>query len=136
MIPLVAGIALGAALGTILSLLQIGAETTNELDDLLIFGGLDQEDETVKALYDQFVAPDPLSQRNPDLDAQIKQYVFDDVSDAENITLEQGILENLAERRELSVYRHTGFWQCMDTYREMCLLEEYWQKGNAPWKTW
>ena len=66
----------------------------------------------------------------------LNKTIFDSVSDADNITLEQGILESLAEQRELSVYRHTGFWQCMDTYRELCLLEEYWQKGNAPWKTW
>ncbi|MBW7947580.1 MAG: glucose-1-phosphate cytidylyltransferase, partial [Sphingomonadaceae bacterium] len=66
----------------------------------------------------------------------LNKKVFDDVGDEENITLEQGVLESLAARRELNVYRHTGFWQCMDTYRELCLLEEYWQKGNAPWKTW
>ena len=66
----------------------------------------------------------------------LNKAIFDSVSHADNITLEQGILESLAEQRELSVYRHTGFWQCMDTYRELCLLEEYWQKGNAPWKTW
>jgi glucose-1-phosphate cytidylyltransferase len=66
----------------------------------------------------------------------LSKRIFDDVSDTENITFEQGILERLAKQKELSVYRHTGFWQCMDTYREMCLLEEYWQKGNAPWKTW
>ena len=66
----------------------------------------------------------------------LSKTIFDSVSDADNITLEQGILESLAEQRELSVYRHTGFWQCMDTYRELCLLEEYWQKGDAPWKTW
>lgn len=66
----------------------------------------------------------------------LSKKIFDDVADAENITLEQGILESLAQQKELSVYRHTGFWQCMDTYREMCLLEDYWRKGNAPWKTW
>ena len=66
----------------------------------------------------------------------LSKTIFDAVPDDDNITLEQGILECLAERRELSVYRHTGFWQCMDTYREMCLLEDYWQNGHAPWKTW
>lgn len=62
--------------------------------------------------------------------------IFVDLPGDDNITLEQGILENLAKQKELSVYHHTGFWQCMDTYRELCLLENYWQKGNAPWKTW
>jgi len=62
--------------------------------------------------------------------------VFQTLSDAANITLEEGVLQQLSEAGELSVYRHSGYWQCMDTQREMNLLEEYWQSGNAPWKTW
>jgi len=62
---------------------------------------------------------------------------FDQIPEGDtNISLEAGVLEHLAERRELSVYRHTGFWQCMDTYRELCLLEDMWKSGQAPWKTW
>lgn len=53
-----------------------------------------------------------------------------------NVALESGLLEQLAQDGQLSVYRHEGFWQCMDTYREMLLLNEMWQEGNAPWKTW
>ncbi len=33
-------------------------------------------------------------------------------------------------------YRHTGFWQCMDTIRDKKLLEQLWDHGDAPWKTW
>jgi len=33
-------------------------------------------------------------------------------------------------------HRYDGFWQCMDTYREMCLLNEMWAKGSAPWQVW
>ncbi|HWT99122.1 MAG TPA: glucose-1-phosphate cytidylyltransferase [Terriglobales bacterium] len=62
---------------------------------------------------------------------------FEQISaDDPNISLEGGLLEHLAARRQLSVYRHTGFWQCMDTYRELCLLEDMWKSGQAPWKTW
>ncbi len=61
---------------------------------------------------------------------------FDDVNEAENPSLEQGVLEHLAQDGELAVYQHPGFWQCMDTYREMQLLNEMWEKGHAPWKTW
>lgn len=43
-------------------------------------------------------------------------------------------LEKLAEDGELMAYRHTGFWQPMDTLREKQLLEEIWQSGRAPWK--
>lgn len=62
--------------------------------------------------------------------------IFEDLSDEENITLEEGVLQKLSEAGQLSVYRHKGFWQCMDTQREMNLLEEFWQSGNAPWKLW
>lgn len=56
--------------------------------------------------------------------------------DGETESLEQGLLVRLAEKGELAVYRHDGFWQCMDTYREMELLNELWRAGRAPWKTW
>jgi len=45
-------------------------------------------------------------------------------------------LENLARDGQLMAYKHTGFWQCMDTLREKELLEELWQNGKAPWKKW
>jgi glucose-1-phosphate cytidylyltransferase len=45
-------------------------------------------------------------------------------------------LERLARDGQLMAYRHTGFWQCMDTLRDKMLLEEIWQSGKAPWKTW
>jgi glucose-1-phosphate cytidylyltransferase len=56
--------------------------------------------------------------------------------DDDTLSLENTVLESLADRGELSVFKHTGFWQCMDTYREMQLLESLWQGGAAPWKTW
>lgn len=45
-------------------------------------------------------------------------------------------LERLSRDGQLMAYRHTSFWQCMDTLRDKRLLEELWQKGNAPWKVW
>lgn len=45
-------------------------------------------------------------------------------------------LEHLAAERQLSAYRHDGFWQPMDTLRDKMLLEELWSKGEAPWKIW
>jgi len=42
----------------------------------------------------------------------------------------------LAEKKELMAYKHTGFWQPMDTLRDMYYLEELWGTGNAPWKIW
>jgi glucose-1-phosphate cytidylyltransferase len=48
-------------------------------------------------------------------------------------SLEQGLLVRLAEKGQLAVYAHDGFWQCMDTYREMVLLNDLWKSGKAPW---
>lgn len=48
-------------------------------------------------------------------------------------TLESHVLAKLAEDHQLAAYEHKGFWQCMDTFREMQLLNDYYKKGNAPW---
>ena len=45
-------------------------------------------------------------------------------------------MHELASRGELAAWTHDGFWQPMDTLRDKMLLEELWQNGNAPWKTW
>ena len=45
-------------------------------------------------------------------------------------------LENLARDNELMAFRHTGFWQPMDTLRDKNALEELWRSGAAPWKVW
>lgn len=61
--------------------------------------------------------------------------VLDLIKD-ENESLEQGLLMTLADRSELAVYQHEGFWQCMDTFREMQLLNDLWTDKRAPWKSW
>jgi len=45
-------------------------------------------------------------------------------------------LEGLVEDSELSVLKHEGFWSSMDTLRDKNYLEELWDRGQAPWKTW
>lgn len=45
-------------------------------------------------------------------------------------------LSNIARDGQLVAYRHDDFWQCMDTYRELQILERYWSSGKAPWKVW
>lgn len=49
---------------------------------------------------------------------------------------EQEPLRNLASDGQLMAYRHSSFWQCMDTLREKHLLETMWESGKAPWKIW
>lgn len=50
--------------------------------------------------------------------------------------LEERPLANLADDGQLTAYRHEGFWQPMDTYRELSLLNALWDRGAAPWRTW
>jgi glucose-1-phosphate cytidylyltransferase len=54
----------------------------------------------------------------------------------ENSVLENEPLAALAENNQLVAYKHNDFWQPMDTYRETQLLNELWDKGEAPWKVW
>lgn len=50
--------------------------------------------------------------------------------------LEQDPIRNLTELGQLAAYRHDGFWQPMDTYRESTLLNELWASNTAPWRNW
>jgi glucose-1-phosphate cytidylyltransferase len=61
----------------------------------------------------------------------IASYIDDDKS-----ILERKPLESIAAEGKLAAYQHTGFWQCMDTYRESQLLNDLWSQGNPPWKVW
>lgn len=45
-------------------------------------------------------------------------------------------LEKLAAEGQVAAYQHEAFWQCMDTVRDVHLLEKLWQGGEAPWKIW
>jgi glucose-1-phosphate cytidylyltransferase len=58
--------------------------------------------------------------------------IFDYIKD-DSTFLEREPLEQLAQNGELMAYKHSGFWQCMDTIRDRDFLEEFWASGNAPW---
>ena len=45
-------------------------------------------------------------------------------------------LETLAAEGQLAAYRHDGFWQCVDTLRDLRYLRSFWEKSEAPWKVW
>lgn len=60
---------------------------------------------------------------------------FDYLKLDENCILEREPLENLAKDNELMVYRNKGFWQCVDTYRELELMNNLWN-SDPPWKIW
>jgi len=56
--------------------------------------------------------------------------------DRDDLVLEREPLFEVARDGQMAVYRHEGFWQPMDTYREWLLLNELWNTERAPWKVW
>jgi glucose-1-phosphate cytidylyltransferase len=59
-----------------------------------------------------------------------------DYIDGDETIWEREPLERLAEEGELVAFRHDGFWQPMDTLRDVRLLESLWESGDVPWKVW
>ena len=54
--------------------------------------------------------------------------------DGDHTILEAHVLERLAEEKQLAAYKHDGFWQCMDTMRDVKVLESLWRSGLPPWR--
>jgi glucose-1-phosphate cytidylyltransferase len=54
----------------------------------------------------------------------------------ETSVLERDPLERVAAEGKLAAYRHDGFWDCMDTYKDAVTLNDLWESGQAPWRVW
>jgi glucose-1-phosphate cytidylyltransferase len=65
------------------------------------------------------------------LEPKVLDYIEND-----DMQWEKYPLERLAEDGQLVAYKHEGFWQCMDTIRDVQYLEGLWVQGKAPWKIW
>lgn len=65
------------------------------------------------------------------LEPEVLNYIQDDQT-----IFEREPVENLAKDNQLVAYKHTGFWQPMDTMRDKTYLEDLWQTNKAPWKIW
>jgi glucose-1-phosphate cytidylyltransferase len=65
------------------------------------------------------------------LEPQVLDYI-----DSDQTSFEREPLQRLAREGQLAVYRHAGFWQCMDTLRDVKYLNHLWEEGNPPWKIW
>jgi len=59
-----------------------------------------------------------------------------DYLDSDETSFEKEPLERLARDGQLAAYRHPGFWQCMDTLRDVSYLNDLWAQESPPWKTW
>ena len=64
----------------------------------------------------------------------LEKQIFDYLGD--NRELEEEPLQELAKKKQVSMYKHDGFWHCMDTYRDYKYLQKLWEEGEAPWKVW
>jgi glucose-1-phosphate cytidylyltransferase len=56
--------------------------------------------------------------------------------EGDHSSLEADAMERLAEDKQLAAYRHEDFWQCMDTLRDVRLMQGLWQRASAPWMVW
>lgn len=65
----------------------------------------------------------------------LEQSVLDYI-DTDDQYFQKEPMERLAADGQLMAYRHTSFWQCMDTMRDRVYLEDLWESGRAPWKVW
>lgn len=61
---------------------------------------------------------------------------FDYIKGGDETILERQPFEDVSRDRQLTAYKHSGFWQCMDTQRDKKNLEEMWTLEKAPWKVW
>jgi len=96
------------------------------------FGGLDLKGDMVE----QFVEKSQIGEGWINggffvLEPEVLDYIRSD-----DVLFEKGPLERLASEDQLAAYRHTGFWQPMDTLRDVRNLNEMWANNKAPWKIW
>jgi len=59
-----------------------------------------------------------------------------DLIDGDDTILEREPFEQLAATGQMKAFRHTGFWQCMDSQKDKKVLEGLWASGEAPWRIW
>lgn len=97
------------------------------------FGEMKVEGNQVRAFYEK-----------PENNAQVvnggffvfNRAIFDFLTSDDDCDLETETLERIADEGQLMVYKHTGFWACMDTLRDMEYLNNLWNKNKAEWKVW
>ena len=96
------------------------------------FGGLTAEDNAVKSFSEKpQIEAGWINGGFFVLEPQVLDYIGSD-----NTKFEREPLETLAREGQLMMYRHEGFWHCMDTVCDVRQLRQMWDDGEAPWKVW
>jgi glucose-1-phosphate cytidylyltransferase len=62
--------------------------------------------------------------------------IFNYLTEEQSCDLEYGAMEKIAQEGQLMVFKHEGFWACMDTLRDMDYLNALWEKNQAEWRIW
>lgn len=94
------------------------------------FGYLDLDGNSVKSFREKSVRDTGwINAGFMVLDPKVLDYVKDD-----KIMFEREPMEEIAAEKQMVCYKHTGFWQCMDTMRDKEKLDNLWASGKAPWK--
>lgn len=101
-----------------------------------LFGELKVEGDSVARFHEKPTGPGAATKLVNGGYMVMNRAIFERLTDDENCDLEYGPLERLAEEGQLMVYRHTGFWACMDTLRDTERLNKLWDAGQAGWKVW
>lgn len=96
------------------------------------FGGLDLQGDTVG----EFTEKPQIGEGWINGGFMVFQPDILDLIPSDDTSLEKDVLESMAAQGKLTAFRHDRFWQCMDTIRDVRLLENLWQSGDAPWKVW
>lgn len=96
------------------------------------FGGIDFKGDRVSVFTEKSQATEGwINGGYMVLEPEALDYIKSDDS-----SLERDVLEELSKEGKLGAYMHQGFWQSMDTPRDLRQLESLWQQGNPPWKIW
>jgi glucose-1-phosphate cytidylyltransferase len=96
------------------------------------FGFMDIENDTVMAFREKSKSDSGWI----NVGFMVLEPVFFNYISGDDSVLEQEPLNALVKEQQLCVYKHEGFWQCMDTLREKQQLEKMWASDQAPWKIW
>jgi glucose-1-phosphate cytidylyltransferase len=96
----------------------------------LQFGVADLEDDRVQAFHEKPQVDEWINGGFFCFEPGVLEYLNEDS------VLEREPLERLASDGQLRAYRHDGFWDCMDTYKDAVLLNDLWDSGEPPWRVW
>lgn len=95
------------------------------------FGLMDVENGIVKSFREKPVLIDMVNGGYMVLNKRVFDYILD-----EDCMFEQEPLKNLAKDSQLAVYEHSGFWRALDTFKDVEVVNNMYENGDAPWKVW